>query len=180
VKLAIDDSEAFVYLVQRYEKRFMAYIRRLMSVSNEEAEDVLQEIFIKIYQNLQGFDLDLKFSSWAYRVAYNYIISCFRKFKARPQCVSSEDVEKLLLGLSADDDVNEDLHKKFEGEKVQELLGQLDKKYKDVLVLKYLEDKDYKEISYILKKPMGSIATLLSRAKSKFKKLLVKNKILND
>ena len=55
---------------------------------------------------------------------------------------------------------------------MSKLLAKLDKKYSDVLILKFLEDKDYKEISNILQKPSGTIATLLNRAKAKFKDIL--------
>ncbi|PIZ73055.1 hypothetical protein COY06_05820, partial [Candidatus Peregrinibacteria bacterium CG_4_10_14_0_2_um_filter_41_8] len=65
--------------MQRYEGRLLAYINRLINVSNGEAEDILQEVFIKTYQNLNGFDLNLKFSTWVYRITYNQVISFFRK-----------------------------------------------------------------------------------------------------
>jgi len=63
-------------------------------------------------------------------------------------------------------------------QKVAQVLEELDDKYQEVLILKYLEDKNYQEISDILKKPMGTIATLLSRAKQQFKKV-VKDKKFN-
>ncbi|MCD4694215.1 hypothetical protein K8R62_02545 [bacterium] len=60
---------------------------------------------------------------------------------------------------------------------INEILKKLDGKYREVLVLKFLEEKDYKEISDILQKPMGSVATLISRGKKQFYKELQKSKI---
>ncbi len=163
--------------MKRYERKLFAYIMRLGKVTTEEAEDILQEVFIKTYQNLNSFDPDLKFSSWIYRITYNHSISSFRKRKSRPQTLSSEDSEKVFECLKSELDIQDDLHRKFENKKLKKILDKLEKKYRDVLILKFLEDKNYKEISDILRKPMGTVATLINRAKSKFRKLLLKNNI---
>ena len=73
VKLSLKDHQNFRYLVERYEPLLLRYMRRIANVSKEEAEDLLQEIFIKVYKNLNGFDQKLKFSSWIYRIAHNEI-----------------------------------------------------------------------------------------------------------
>jgi RNA polymerase sigma-70 factor, ECF subfamily len=146
-----------------------------MKISDGDAEDILQEVFIKTYENLNDFDQDLKFSSWIYRITYNHSISYYRKNKAKMQTLSLEDNEILLEKLRSEFNLTESVDQKMLKEKVKELLSQLDKKYRDVLILKYLEDKDYTEISNILRKPMGTIATLLNRAKDKFREILKNN-----
>lgn len=146
-----------------------------MKIRDEDAEDILQEVFIKTYENLNDFDQDLKFSSWIYRITYNHTISYYRKHKAKMQTLSLEDNEVLIEKLRSEFNLTENVDKKILKEKIQEFLSQLDKKYRDVLILKYLEDKDYNEISNILRKPPGTIATLLNRAKGKFREILKNN-----
>ncbi|NIA02092.1 MAG: sigma-70 family RNA polymerase sigma factor [Nitrospirae bacterium] len=164
-----------MFIIERYERQLFAYIKRLMKISDGDAEDILQEVFIKTYENLNDFDRDLKFSSWIYRITYNHTISYYRKNKAKLQMLSLEDNEIIFEKLRSEFNLTESIDKKILKEKIQELLDQLDKKYKDVLILKYLEEKNYTEISNILRKPMGTIATLLNRAKDKFREILANN-----
>lgn len=174
VKLALSDQENFVYLIEKYEKPLFRYIRRISSFSSEDIEDLLQEVFIKVYKNLNGFDKSLKFSSWIYRIAHNEVISYYRKVKVRPAAFEGELNDEILDNIKSDFSLEDILEKKFTKELVKQLLSQMDIKYREVLVLRYLEEKDYGEISDILKKPKGTVATLLNRAK---KQMLEKYKI---
>ncbi|MBU2236189.1 sigma-70 family RNA polymerase sigma factor, partial [Patescibacteria group bacterium] len=76
--------------------------------------------------------------------------------------------------IKDDNDPHELIDETLSNEKIQKVLSQMDKKYQEVIVLKYLEDKDYQEISDILKKPVGTVGTLLSRAKKQFKQVVQK------
>ena len=80
----------------------------------------------------------------------------------------------LVESIFNEDSVESDILEIENQELVAKALSQLDDKYREVLVLKFLEQKDYKEISDILQKPMGTIATLINRAKQHFKKQLDK------
>lgn len=173
--MALENADDFIFIIKRYERQLFVYIKRLMKISSDDAEDVLQEVFIKTYENLNDFDQDLKFSSWIYRITYNHTISYYRKNKAKMQTLSLEDNEMFIEKLRSEFNLEENVDQKILKEKVQEFLNQLDKKYRDVLILKYLEDKDYTEISNILRKPMGTVATLLNRAKDKFSEILENN-----
>ena len=175
--LSLKEQGFYLCLMKRYEGKLLRYIMRISSFPKEDAEDILQEVFIKTYQNLNDFDAEFKFSSWIYRIAHNQTISHFRKTKARPETVNFEVGEESLINLIAD---GLDMAKEFDraqlSKKVKKALELLDGKYKDPLVLKFLEEKDYAEIAYILKKPMGTVATLISRAKKKLRdKILEKN-----
>jgi RNA polymerase sigma-70 factor (ECF subfamily) len=168
------ESEAFyALLVERYEEKLSRYILRISGGSREDIEDTLQEVFISAYKNLNDFDQDLKFSSWIYRIAHNKVISNFRKITARPKTVTYEGDNQLLNILASDEDLVHDLEKKYTAEEVKNILDQMEERYREVLVLKFLEEKDYKEISDILKKPMGTVATLINRAKKQFKEKLL-------
>ncbi|MFA5871487.1 MAG: RNA polymerase sigma factor [Parcubacteria group bacterium] len=171
VALALKNQDFFACLVDRYEEKLMRYIMRISAVTREDAEDLLQDIFVKVYRNLNDFDQSLKFSSWVYRIAHNQVISHWRKTSARPKVLKFEADEDFLKFISTDEDLASDTERKFTGEEVREILDKLDDKYREVLVLKFLEGKDYKEISDILHKPLGTVATLINRAKKQFKKI---------
>ncbi len=163
--------------MQRYERRLLAYISRITNVPTADAEDILQEVFIKTYENLRDFDHDLKFSSWIYRITYNHTISYYRKNKNNLATISAEDSQELLTKIATDKGIEEIVHKKMLAEKLRFLLMQIDKKYRDVMILRFLEEKDYEEISVILRKPVNTIGVLLSRAKQQMKKTLIKNHV---
>lgn len=169
VALILDNQDYYLCLMQRYETKLFRYIRRISNLSEPDIEDLLQEIFIKIYKNLNDFDQNLKFSSWVYRIAHNQVISNWRKIEARPKTISFEDNKFIFNALISKDNPQNEIDQKSINKNAQEILAELDYKYREVLVLKYLEEKDYQEISDILKKPLGSVATLISRAKGQFK-----------
>lgn len=177
VTLALQDPDNFLHIMQRYEAQLLRYVMRTINASESDAEDILQEVFLKVYQNLNGFDQRLKFSSWIYRITYNHTISYYRKNKKHSVILSVEDNQIMMERLASDLDIQEQVDTKIVGERVATLLNKLDKKYRQVLILKYLEEKDYKEISDILRKPSGTVATLINRAKEKFKSILLANKI---
>lgn len=169
VKVVLETPDAYSFLVERYEEKLTRYVLRISGGSKEDVEDTLQDVFISAYKNLNAFDQDLKFSSWIYRIAHNKVISHFRKITARPKTVTYEGDNQLLNILASSEDLAKELERKYTSQEVRNLLGEMDENYKEVLVLKFLEEKDYKEISDILEKPMGTVATLINRAKKQFK-----------
>jgi len=176
VVLALDNQDYYLYLMKRYEAKLLNYILKISNISREDAEDILQEVFIKAYQNLNDFDLNFKFSNWIYSIAHNATISAFRKKNVRPQTVSWEDKDLNNILKSTLDVENTSLQK-LTYKQILKIINQLPLKYKDVLILKFVEGKDYREISDILHKPMGTTATLINRAKKSLKQELKKEDI---
>ena len=181
VELTLKKQDYFYCLIKRYEYSLLRYIRRISSTSKEDAEDILQEVFISAYQNLNDFDKNLKFSSWIYRITHNKTVSYWRKIRVRPKEVFSSEYENEgLFNLIIDEKNNplKNIENKCSEKQIQFIINSLEEKYRDVLILKYLEDKSYREISDILKKPMGTIATLLNRSKKKFLSKIKENNII--
>jgi RNA polymerase sigma-70 factor (ECF subfamily) len=162
--------------MKRYEDKLLNYILKISNTSREDAEDILQEVFIKAYQNLNDFDLNFTFSNWIYSIARNTTISAFRKKKVRPQTVSWEDKDLNNL-LQSTLDIENTSHQKLIYKHILKIINQLPLKYKDVLILKFVEGKDYQEIGDILHKPMGTVGTLINRAKKSLKQELKKEDI---
>jgi len=176
VKLTLKKQDNFLYLIRRYEAKLSRYVKRIAGLNKEDTEDILQEVFIKTYQNLNSFDKDLKFSSWIYRIAHNEVIDNYRKKQARPQEITY-DSETILNNIISEFDINREVDQKYLQDNITRILNSLDIKYREVLVLKFLEEKEYKEISDIIKKPMGTVATLISRAKKQFYKNIKEQEI---
>lgn len=169
VAKTLKNPDAYALIVERYEEKLLRYIMRISRGTIEDAEDVLQDVFLSAYKNLNDFDQELRFSSWVYRIAHNKVISHFRKVTARPRTTTYEGDSQLLNVLASEENIHNDLEKKYTAQEVRDVIDRLDERYREVLVLKFLEEKDYKEISDILEKPMGTVATLISRAKKQFK-----------
>ncbi len=167
VARTLTDTSAFALLVIRYEAKLLRYVRRLGVRNVEDGEDVLQEIFIKVYKNLNAFDSSLSFSSWIYRIAHNEAISFYRKQAVRPEGHQIADGEDVLMWLPEDDTTSPErlFDTNVNAATLRSALSALDEKYRDAIILRYFEHKEYDEISDILKIPIGSVGTLIHRGK---------------
>lgn len=172
---SLHDEDAFYVLMKRYEPLLLRYIHRMTQINREEAEDLLQDIFIKVYRNLNGFDINLKFSTWVYRIAHNEIISQYRKTRRDRFTFELDDerdeISSLVNFLSGTLNLEAEYLNREKSTEVTTALSELAPKYREILVLRYFEELSYEEISDILQKPSGSVATLLNRAREKFKKI---------
>ncbi len=160
--------------MERYEKKLLRYIIRISGFAKEDAEDILQESFIKAYHNLNDFDKSLKFSSWIYRIVHNQAISHYRKTQARPRLVAVDLENGLVKTLASNLDLAKETEAEHFKEKVAKIISQMDIKYREVLMLRFFEDKSYREISDIIKKPLGTVGVMIKRAKKQFKKIYEK------
>ncbi|NCN25236.1 hypothetical protein COT94_04065 [Candidatus Falkowbacteria bacterium CG10_big_fil_rev_8_21_14_0_10_37_14] len=167
VELVLDNSDYFICLMERYEAKLRRYILRLGRFSAEDGDDLLQEVFIKAYKNLRGFNIEMSFSAWIYRIAHNHVISQFRHNSARPLTVELDTNDNSLLatGLQLDGRIDQVLL----AESIKRALEKLRPAYREILTLKFLEDRSYDELADILQKPPGTIATLIHKAKKEFK-----------
>ncbi|MFA6999598.1 MAG: RNA polymerase sigma factor [Candidatus Paceibacterota bacterium] len=166
VTLSLNNPDYFLYLSRRYEDKLLRYIIRISKFSREDAEDVLAEVFIKTYYNLNGFDKELQFSSWIYRIAHNETVSAIRKKAVRPT-ISLEVEDLVKFGDSFE--MTKEMDNAIDRKIIDEALSKLDEKYREVLVLRFLDEKDYVEIADILKKPVSTVGNLILRGKKLFK-----------
>ncbi len=175
VKKSLVDIEYFSCMYDRYELRLLRYIKRIALVNDEQAKDILQEAFIKIWRNLNDYDQSLKLSSWIYRIVHNETISYWRKQKSFGKDRQVTLDETLFKDVSINFEMNEDNEQKER--LTHEVLKLLPLKYKTVLVLKFMENMSYHEISDVLKIPEGTVATWINRAKNMFIKEASNNHI---
>jgi RNA polymerase sigma-70 factor (ECF subfamily) len=169
VEMVIKDPNSYKYIIERYEKKLLGYIRRILFVSKEDAEDILQDVFIKAYKNINSYDSKYSFSSWIYRIAHNESVSFLRKKKKIIECNQDDEI---FDRISSDEDIEDDFLKDLEKREVRKLLTKLNPKYREVLVLRYFEDMEYNQISDILHTSVGNVSSLIGRGKKEFKMLV--------
>ncbi len=176
VRMTLEDPNQYGLLVERYEAKLQRYILRLGVRVLDDQLDVLQEIFIKAYRNLNSFDTSLSFSSWIYRIAHNEAISFYRKKNVRPEGHLVGDGDEVLSFISSSlDTADVKFDQGINTEEVNKALGLIDEKYREPLILRFFEHKEYDEISDILQIPIGSVGTLIHRGKKQLATVLNKD-----
>lgn len=163
-------SKAFEMLINTYKERLYWHIRRIV-LDHDDADDVLQNTFIKVFRSIDGFKGDSKLYSWMYRIATNESLS-FLKQKSRKLGVNSEALqERIANNLQAD--------VYFEGDelqyKLQQAIAKLPEKQKLVFNMKYFEELKYEEISEILETSVGGLKASYHHAVKKIESYLKEN-----
>lgn len=174
VQDTLDDIENYKYIVERYEQRLLLYIKRILYVNNEDAQDILQEVFIKAYRNLNSYNPKYKFSNWIYRITHNESVNFLRKNKNLRKNIPNDPNIDIFETVPSHIDIEKESIEESRKDEILSVISKLDKKYRDVLILRYLEEKDYNEISEILHISSGTVGSLISRGKVKLKSLLEK------
>ncbi len=144
--------KAFEVLVNTYKQRLYWHIRRIV-LNHDDADDVLQNTFIKVFRNIDGFKEESQLFSWMYRIATNESLS-FLKQKAKKQGISDEKLQDKMLG-----NLQADVY--FEGNeiqlKLQNAIATLPEKQKLVFNMKYYDALKYEEIAAILDTSVGGL-----------------------
>lgn len=161
------DAAAFGTLMERYGPRMQRYARRFL-FGYEDAEDQVQEVFLKAYANIRSFDPERKFSSWLYRIAHNEFINAIKKRGREP--VSFLDPDLLFPQPIAKERTDSDANAREMRELLEGGLDALDPKYREPLVLFYYEELDYREIAEILRIPVATVGVRLNRGRAAMKK----------
>lgn len=163
-------EQAFKTLLTLYKERLYWHIRHIVK-SHEDADDVLQNTFIKVYKNIHNFKGDSKLFSWMYRIATNESITLINKNAKRLQ-VTSEQVQQIAVN-----NLTGDVY--FEGDaiqlKLQKAIATLPQKQQLVFNMKYFEDIKYKDMADILETSEGALKASYHIAVKKIEDYLTKN-----
>ncbi len=145
-------SRAFEVLVDTYKQRLYWHIRRIV-LNHDDADDVLQNTFIKVYKNIEGFKGESKLYSWMYRIATNEALTLLKSNTRKLDIGPGELQDRMLGNLKAD--------VYFEGDaiqlKLQKAIATLPEKQKLVFNMKYFDELKYTEISEILETSVGGL-----------------------
>lgn len=164
----LNNLKLFEDLVLRYEQKLLRYVRSL-GIEQNLAYDVVQESFIKAYRNIRSFNPKKgKWSSWLYRIAHNCAMDSFKKSKKD----LTVDEDEWWEGISVPETISEELNIKLNNENLMAGLRRVDLKYREPLMLYYLENKSYKEIGDILRMPVPTVSTRIKRGKDRLRDVI--------
>jgi len=158
------DSEAFAQLLAEQQDYVYTLARRLLR-HPEEAADVTQEVFLKVWQGLPAFRGDARFRTWLYRIVTNHCLNRLRSLKGKPNTVSLDKMNTERIR----DQVPGPYAKAWQREQQEMIWGkveQLPEKYRAVLNLYYQQELSCREIAEVLGIPIGTVKTHLHRART--------------
>lgn len=161
------DCEAFNPLVERYKMPLYKVLYRMVH-NRDDAEDLVEEAFIKAYRAISRFDLDRSFYAWICRIAVNNAINYIKK-ERRGQVQSIGMVEYRLIAEKGNP--VKMTREKILKERINAAIAKLPEEYRMILVLRVDDEYSYEEIGNMLKIPKGTVMSRLARARQKLKKL---------
>ena len=167
-----NNQEAFAVLMDRYQKKLLRYGRRFL-MQTDHIEDVVQDVFIKAYENMNSFDATRRFSPWIYRIAHNSFLTSIRNRKHEP--LTHLNLDELVGYAAYEHDAAEEQERAQMHALLEQGLGLLPPHYKEILILYYLEEQSYQDIADILHIPTSTVGVRLRRARESLKKHLTQN-----
>ncbi len=169
------ERERFADLVGRYEGRLVNYLYRLLR-SLDDAHDLAQEVFLKVYQALDRFDPHYRFSTWIFRVAQNAAIDQIRRQRLKLISMhreSDEDGEGRDWEFpSGRPTPYADLRNRERGEAIQQAVDGLPWEYRELILLRHFGELSYEEIATLKRLPLGTVKNKLFRARQLLKERL--------
>lgn len=168
------DEKAFRRLVERYHPMAYAVVRGVLG-DRSEVEDVLQDVFVKVYKGLAGFRGDAKPSTWIYTIARNEALNAARKASAK-----SENLEDVSLAAPDESRPDARYEERARREDLDRCLSELDEDFRVALELRYMGEMSYEEISAAMGIPMGTVKTTIHRAKIELKRVMVRKELVES
>jgi RNA polymerase sigma-70 factor (ECF subfamily) len=166
-------------LLARYERPVFSLIFRMVR-DRETAEDLAQETFIKVLNNLDRYSPEFKFSSWLFKIANNLTIDHLRRrrvntisIEGAPDAITSESAKATSIAVvSGGESPLEELESRELGSAIESAIGKLRPEYRACIMLRHVEDKSYEEIAEIVKLPLGTVKTYIHRARHELRAAL--------
>jgi len=171
----LGNTQIFSRLINNY-KNMVYNLAYRMSSSPHEAEDISQEAFMRAYQSLARFNPSYKFSTWLYQITLNIIRDRFKKkelnYVSLDTPIETDDSEFFPQPADSTNNPEQIMAQKEDFQVIQKAILSLPLKYREVLVLRHLQDLSYIEIANILKLPQGTVKVRLYRAREQLRKIL--------
>jgi RNA polymerase sigma-70 factor, ECF subfamily len=166
-KVRTSDKDLYAVIIERYQKKLLHYANSLIK-DEDKAVDTVQISFTKAFVNLNSFNIKNKFGSWIYRIVHNEALNLIKKYPGETPLLDDID-------FKSDEDIENNFIKSETKSEVTKCLKKIPIIYSEPLILYYLENKTYEEISDILRIPMGTVAVRINRAKKLMKNICQKN-----
>jgi RNA polymerase sigma-70 factor (ECF subfamily) len=166
-KVAEGDEVAFEQMVKKYEHRVLNTIYRYIGKS-DEAEDIAQEVFIKVWSHAKSFKGKSKFSTWLYRIVVNQCLNYRFKYKER-----LTSLDEIMEHGKTPDSLKVEIGDEEMSKIVRRAIDDLPERQRIALVLSKFEGKSYKEIAQIMGVSLSAVESLIFRARGSLKKKLL-------
>jgi RNA polymerase sigma-70 factor, ECF subfamily len=179
VSTAIGGGEAsFEELVRRYQRPIVSYVYRMLN-DYDNSLDVTQEVFIKVYNSLERYSCDYKFSTWLYRIAHNAAIDHLRRNSMNSLSLETETADGTYqLQIESPNPTPEQERERSEWRaEIESVVKQLPAAYRDLILLRHARDLSYDEIAEITDLPLGTVKNRLFRAREMMRGLLIERGI---
>lgn len=169
------DEQAYTELVEKYQRALYFHILKMIK-DKEQVNDLVQEAFVKAFDNLNTYSTNYAFSTWLYRIATNHTIDYLRKKKLKtlsidePMKTKDGEMQMQLEDESAGTDRN--IIRKQRQDIVQNAIEDLPPKYRKVIEMRHMEEKSYQEIADVLDLPLGTVKAHIFRARELLYKAL--------
>ena len=159
-------SDGFEELVRRYQRPITNYVFRMLG-EYESALDVTQEVFIKVYNSLNKYSSEYKFSTWLYRIAHNAAIDHMRRNSVCPQSIEAENADgSYQIQIESRRPSPEKDHELSEWRtEIDAVVRCLPPAYRDLILLRHSRDLSYDEIAEVTGLPLGTVKNRLFRAR---------------
>ncbi len=172
-------EDAYRELIKRYERPVYSLIYRMVR-DNETAEDLAQETFIKVLNNIDRYRPEFKFSSWLFKIANNITIDHLRRrqldtisIEGSPDALTGERLRATAVTVaSGGESPLEELESKEIGASIEQAIAKLRPEYRACIILRHVEDYSYDEIAEIVKLPLGTVKTYIHRARQELREHL--------
>ena len=174
------DQGAFRTLVERYQRKAVAQALGMLK-DKDDAMDVAQEAFVKVYRYLDHFKGDSSFYTWLYRIVANLCVDRMRRKSSAQHADNVEFDEKMdqeelatagILSTKLGSNPQKAALRAELAEKIDEALGQIPEKHREILVMRELEGMSYEDLARVLKIPKGTVMSRLFHARAKMQALL--------
>jgi RNA polymerase sigma-70 factor (ECF subfamily) len=163
-------ERAFTGIIKKYQEKLYWHIRRIV-ITHEDADDVLQNVFIKVWKGLENFREDSQLYTWLYRIATNESLTFLSKEKKRQSVSLSDDENGLSNKLKSDSHFDAN---KLEW-KLQLAIQSLPEKQRVVFNLRYYDEMPYEEMSHVLKTSEGALKASYHHAAKKVEDFILNN-----
>jgi len=174
-KAKLNDQKAFARIAQKYNRPLYFHVSRL--VRNQDiVDDLIQEIFLKAFDNIHSFDKNYAFSTWLFRIATNHSIDYLRKKKLQTLSIDepykTKDGEISIEIPDNHSEADENIIREQRVKIILEAIDSLPERYEQIIRLRHMEEKSYQEISEILDLPLGTVKAHIFRARELLNKYL--------
>jgi RNA polymerase sigma-70 factor (ECF subfamily) len=158
------DSEPLGILMERYEPKLLRYGRKFLS-GGEDIEDIVQEVFLSVYQNIKSYDSSRGFSPWIYRIAHNAFVNELRRRSRQPVRFFGFEFDTFVPHpVQEATQIDEQEQQEFK-KLLEQGLAEISPAYAEILILRYLEELSYQEIAEVLHIPLGTVSVRIARGK---------------